>query len=316
MTNGRAKASADQRSDLGHASFIYFFSYSDQQRIKIGSSTDPRDRVRQQDDGGLRLLAVVPGTEEQEKALHAYFDDQRQEGQREVFWWDGEVRNFVEWLMSVSFAAHDLTTDALAASWAPPDWLPWMQSVPRQYDDQGVLVFPGFDWAAAPPSNTSDEYYTLAADIAPARALLGEIELDVASHANANRVVKAEKFFTIHDEALHIPWTARTVWMNPPYSLSRAFTQKLVKHHEAGSVGEAVAFLSARSVGDRWFHDQDVWRYPLCFRKGRAQFDGPDGKGSSAQFGHMWLYLGPQVDRFQELFSPLGAVVVKRGLRP
>lgn len=317
----RARASSVP-DHSGHASFIYCFGFSDNQRIKLGYSgprqghdgfADVAARIREQDDGRCEFYWAVPGTREQEQELHAFFDNCRDNraSKREVFWFEGEVRNFVEWVRDQPFAATTLTAESLRQSFAPLDWLPWMQPQPREFEGQGVLTFPGFNWTRKPPKDTSDEYYTLEEDFEPARVLLGDFDLDPASHPNANIAIKAKRIYTIEHEALHLEWRARTVWLNPPYSLSNSFTTKLIGHYENGDVGSAVAFLSARSVSDHWFHELGVFRYPVCFRRGRGKFRGPNGKGDAAHFGHLWLYLGTEHERFYELFSPLGEVLVR-----
>ena len=47
--------------------------------------------------------------------------------------------------------------------------------------------------------------------------MLGGIDLDPASNAEANRVVRAEVFFSSADDGLGKSWEGR-VWLNPPYS--------------------------------------------------------------------------------------------------
>lgn len=157
-----------------------------------------------------------------------------------------------------------------------------------------------------------DEYWTRECDLAPARAVLGEFELDTASCALANERVRARRIYTIEDDALRLQWKAATAWFNPPYSRCREFVTKLVWHYDSGDIGAAIAFISLPSIGDQWFHDIGGWRFPLCVRYGRARFDGPDGNGKSGRAGHAWLYLGPESSRFAEAFAPFGAVVIAR----
>jgi hypothetical protein len=66
-------------------------------------------------------------------------------------------------------------------------------------------------------SSESAEWYTPARYIAAVREVLGDIELDPASCADANETVKAKRYFTIEDDGLRQPWAAATLFLNPPY---------------------------------------------------------------------------------------------------
>ena len=57
---------------------------------------------------------------------------------------------------------------------------------------------------------------------------MGSIDTDPASNDIANKIVKAEKYYTIETNGLAHDWTGN-VWMNPPYSsdLISKFVEKL-----------------------------------------------------------------------------------------
>lgn len=76
------------------------------------------------------------------------------------------------------------------------------------------------DGSARKHSSESYEHYSPPDVVEAARAALGgSIELDPASSNLANRTVRAERIFTIEDDALFKPWNARSLWLNPPGGL-------------------------------------------------------------------------------------------------
>ena len=54
-----------------------------------------------------------------------------------------------------------------------------------------------------------DEWYTPGDIIERARAVLGEIDLDPASNAHAQKTVRAKRFYTKDDDGLSKPWSGR-----------------------------------------------------------------------------------------------------------
>jgi hypothetical protein len=152
-------------------------------------------------------------------------------------------------------------------------------------------------------ASTTVEVFTPAKYVDAARTVLGVIDLDPASCEEANRTVKAERFFSIADDGLSREWFGR-VWMNPPWGASTtgAFVTKLVEEFDAGRVTSAVLLLSALGFTSSWF--QPLWDHTLCFASKRIDFDG-----ASPPFGSVFAYLGPNRQRFVEAFDQFGAVV-------
>jgi hypothetical protein len=73
----------------------------------------------------------------------------------------------------------------------------------------------------------SPEWFTPADYVEAAREVLGAIDLDPASHAEANRIVRARRFYTEKQNGLRRPWSGRG-FINPPGGLVPAFWCRLM----------------------------------------------------------------------------------------
>jgi ParB family chromosome partitioning protein len=80
---------------------------------------------------------------------------------------------------------------------------------------------------AARHSMDSPEWYTPSPIVEAARAVMGGIDLDPASHEEANRIVKATWFLTAEDDGLSRGWYGN-VFVNAPGGLVRPFWMALM----------------------------------------------------------------------------------------
>jgi ParB family chromosome partitioning protein len=91
----------------------------------------------------------------------------------------------------------------------------------------------------------SAEHYTPAQYIAAAHRVLGTIDLDPASCSEANKIIKATKFFDEKIDGLAQEWRGR-IWLNPPYcGLSGPFVEKLCAEYIAENVTAAIVLVIA-----------------------------------------------------------------------
>lgn len=160
----------------------------------------------------------------------------------------------------------------------------------------------------------TNEWYTPAKYIEAARAVLGEIDLDPASCAFANRIVGAKQFYTKEENGLLQPWYGR-VWLNPPYGRTiqglasnlEIFTRRLIEQYHLGNVSEAILLIPANTATS-WF--DVLWQFPICFPKRRIRFVQENGQPSDGvSFGTCFVYFGLNETKFIEVFSKFGRIV-------
>ena len=156
-----------------------------------------------------------------------------------------------------------------------------------------------------------NEWYTPAEYIQAVRDVLGTIDLDPASSDVANKVVGATQFFTAEDDGLTKDWTAKTLWMNPPYAqpLIAQFVEKVVLSFSEGRVLEAIV-LTHNYTDTAWFHRAEESCNAVCFTRGRISFLSPEGEKAAPTQGQAFFYFGENVDRFANRFQSIGFVVV------
>ena len=172
---------------------------------------------------------------------------------------------------------------------------------------KGLLAFVSGQSGMAQTSSDDNEYYTKAEYIAAARKVLGDIDLDPASHWIANEVVKAKKFFTVGDNSLAQLWHGR-IWLNPPWGAEGPqFVAKLLDSYRAGTVLSAILLVNAHATDTKMV--PAVVGFCVCFTCPRIKYWQLDGGGKSPNSGSVFVYLGPDRARFHAVFVPYGAVV-------
>ena len=159
-------------------------------------------------------------------------------------------------------------------------------------------------------STGDTEWFTPTEVIELARDVMGGIDLDPASTAAANRIVKARQFFTRERDGLAQAWNGR-IWMNPPYAhpLMTLFMDKLAGEVERGGVSAAVVLVN-NATETAWFRALTRVSSAVCFPHGRVVFSH-HGKPATPAQGQAVLYVGGQWSRFHQVFAAIGDVWIK-----
>ena len=155
----------------------------------------------------------------------------------------------------------------------------------------------------------SNEHYTPAHVMAAVHRVMGRPDLDPASCAEANTVVRARRYLTAEDDGLAHPWPGR-VWCNPPYSAGTiaAWVRRWIAERECGRMEEGCLLLNA--VVDTRYGQAALGADAVCFPRGRLRFWGPGPRRAGAQIGQMICYAGPRPGRFAEELAPIGRTLL------
>lgn len=168
----------------------------------------------------------------------------------------------------------------------------------------------GYIGASPVVERDSNDWHTPERYIERARAVMGRIDLDPFSSVIANQTVKANRFFTIEDDAVNRPdpWTDHlvTVWMNPPYGrgvISAAVTRFLA---ELPRLSAAIV-LTNNATETQWFQMLMRKCQAICFTNHRISFVSPDNKHESNNTrGQTFFYFGTDANKFIDNFFELG----------
>jgi phage N-6-adenine-methyltransferase len=155
----------------------------------------------------------------------------------------------------------------------------------------------------------SDEWYTPAEYVDAARAVMGAIDLDPATSEMAQTIVRAGVYLTRFDDGLaQVRWLHQRIWLNPPYSNPAPWIEKLVREHQAGPFCTEAIVLVNNATETTWFQAL-LERYPVCLPARRLAFWRHDHANVGARQGQAFFYLGPNVAKFQEIFSQFGPIL-------
>lgn len=154
----------------------------------------------------------------------------------------------------------------------------------------------------------SVEWYTPVDIVESVRDVLGTIDLDPCSTAEANATVGAAEFLTQAQDGLRHEWRGR-IFMNPPYGRGVGhWVGKLTDSIYTGDVTEAV-LLTNVSSSSAWF--VGVWSAcSLCFPRERIRFSAPGGGfGPRPTHDSVIAYWGARVQQFEHRFRHHGRIM-------
>jgi ParB family chromosome partitioning protein len=100
--------------------------------------------------------------------------------------------------------------------------------------------------------------------------------------------------------------------MNPPYAagLVDKFSAKMADSCASGAVTAAVVIVN-NATETVWFHTLVARASAVCFPRGRVKFRRPGGDLSTGLQGQAIIYIGPDADRFSDVFQSFGLVLFR-----
>lgn len=152
-----------------------------------------------------------------------------------------------------------------------------------------------------------NEWYTPAGYIEAARAVMGGIDTDPASCAQANETVKADKYYDSKADGLTKKWHGR-VFMNPPYAqpLIANFAKAVAAKFANKEITEAIVLVN-NATETEWFNEMIKHASAICFPNGRIRFVNKEGKPGGAPLqGQAVLYFGSKIQKFISEFKGFG----------
>lgn len=168
-------------------------------------------------------------------------------------------------------------------------------------------------------SSASNEWFTPPRYIELVKRVMGDIDLDPFSCEAANKIVGARRYWTKEDDAFKQDWEAKNVFMNPPYgkvgndSQAGLACAALVGAYWQEMVGEAIILVNS-CTGAGWF--QPLFDWTICFVDHRIRYVSPEGKKNQPTKDNVFVYLGPNWNKFIEVFSEIGRCRIRSVLLP
>lgn len=155
----------------------------------------------------------------------------------------------------------------------------------------------------------TDERYTPPWLVEKIRRTLGGIELDPCTCDEAQKIVAADRYYTIEDDGLSQEWTASTLYLNPPYSGPRPWIEKW-KDQSSRDPKQRSCVLVRLAFATRWskilYDHGDV----AVFLWDRVRF--LDHRGNDTGKGKIdsaLVFVGTRYNNVERHFGDVGKVV-------
>jgi len=314
----RTKRTQDRRSDQTKARnpVVYFLKVElgEYRSVKIGFSADGhKKRLNQHRSTGLgprpnvTEICVIKAKRDDEKAIQNYFHQHLVEGCIEEFHPHPELLDYIRWLRDRHYVWVPDEDDGIPLEQLEVvDSEHWFPTPERRKPQQFELFLPSDPMVFPARVLTINDYYTDERIIAAARRALGEIDLDPASHAVANKTVKAKHFYTRLENGLNQEWNGK-VWLNPPFGDWKEWVPKILTELKSGRIEAMCVLAACRTLTAGYLKPFKDATNCICILDGRIPFWG--GKAtSSPNDGHAIFYIGKDISAFKEAFTPLGNV--------
>jgi hypothetical protein len=307
--------------------WVYLLGEKSGANTKIGHSKDStmRERLRtvngeQMTDDEYVLLVSIHGTTKDETYLKDHFADLAiRKGRRtEYFQAHPRIIEYANWLRSQWWSSVSLDDQRQAAEMPDPDlWLPESGrsisappidalKIVQDYEDPADPLYnTAWSWMVAQKAGVQD-YFTPPELVDAARAAMGGIDLDAASHPLANRTHKIPDYFHTGRSAFDNDWHGR-VWLNPPYGNNAPWFERAIKFIESGDVSHFCMLSPMWAFQTRLAEPLMALASGVVLLSPTPKFWGnkdPDKTGSNLPHGI--VYVGPHSDHFYAAFAPFG----------
>lgn len=294
-----------------NACIIYVLGQEDGKYVKIGKTRNPIEiRLAQHEQRGpeekpMRPLALVWGQDADEKALKRHWKKYAVNGGNEWLRPEEPLREWIRFLRQQSYIATEVGDELDHKPFVDPrHWLPEskhafaakQQSLPFKDDPWSDLDFeelPG-----------DGDFYTNPIIIDAARQAMGGVDLDPASCREANRIVRATRFFNASIDGLVHKWDAEKIWLNPPFNQWDQWAPKIREELARGIIEQLCVLIPTRSLTVKSLHSLLCRATAMVIFNGRIPFHGP--KAGAPDDGHAVFYFGRNLAHFHLAFQPLG----------